>query len=107
MGGHVRVTVWPGTCAGQLDLCERGVGHDMRPDLPYNPPMNVTIPLDPQAECRLRERAEAAGDDLAGFVTKLVGHFGALPTPLEQLAGPAAERFRASGSAPAATRRKR
>ena len=59
--------------------------------------MSVTIPLDPLAESRLRERAEAAGEDLAGFVSKLVGQFGTLPTPLEQLAGPAADRFRASG----------
>ena len=59
--------------------------------------MSVTIPLDPQAESRLRERAEAVGEDLAGFVSKLIDHFGSLPTPLETLSGPVAERFRASG----------
>ena len=59
--------------------------------------MSVTIPLNPQAESRLRERAGAAGEDLAGFVSKLVEHFGSLPTPLQTLSGPVAECFRESG----------
>ena len=59
--------------------------------------MSVTIPIDPKSESRLRERAEAAGDDLAGFVSKLVVHFGALPTPPDVLSGSLADRFRASG----------
>ncbi len=59
--------------------------------------MSVTIPLDPRVESRLRERAETVGEDLTDYLTKLVDHFGALPTPLETLSGPVADRFRASG----------
>lgn len=59
--------------------------------------MTIQIPLSPEAEARLRRRAEACGEDLASFVAKLVSHFAEPPTPLKVLSGPIFEAFKASG----------
>jgi len=59
--------------------------------------MPLTISLPPDAEENLRTRANAAGEDLAVYVSKLVAHFLAPPTPLDELSGPVYRRFLASG----------
>jgi len=59
--------------------------------------MTIHIPISPEAEARLRRRAEACGEDLASFVAKLLAHFAEPPTPLKQLSGPIFDAFKASG----------
>jgi hypothetical protein len=59
--------------------------------------MALTISLPAEAEARLKERAAAAGCDVASYVADLVRHFADAPTPLELLSGPIQERFAASG----------
>ena len=59
--------------------------------------MTIHIPISPEAEARLRRRAEACGEELASFVAKLVSHFAEPPTPLKELSGPIFEAFKASG----------
>lgn len=59
--------------------------------------MSVTVPLTDEAERRLRERAEAAGAALDDYVARLVAHAASLPTPIDRLSGPLADRFHASG----------
>lgn len=55
------------------------------------------IPLTPEAEGRLAQRAAASGQDLPSYVAKLVNHFAEPPTPLEELSGPIYQRFLESG----------
>ncbi len=59
--------------------------------------MTIQIPISPEAEARLRRRAEACGEDLASYVGKLLAHFAEPPTPLKDLSGPMFEAFKASG----------
>jgi hypothetical protein len=59
--------------------------------------MMLQIPISPEAEARLTQRAAASGQDLPSYVAKLVKCFAEPPTPLEELSGPIYERFLESG----------
>lgn len=59
--------------------------------------MTIPIPISPETEARLRQRAQASGEDLPAYIAKLVSHFAEPPTPLEELSGPIFEAFKASG----------
>lgn len=59
--------------------------------------MSLTIPLPPETESRLKQRASAAGQDVGEFVSQLVQHFTEPPTPIEKLSGPIYQRFLESG----------
>lgn len=60
--------------------------------------MSVTVPLSPEAEQRLRERAEAAGIELTVFISNLITRAASLPVPIAKLSGPVAQHFHASGN---------
>jgi hypothetical protein len=57
----------------------------------------LQIPISPEAEARLAQRAAAAGQDLPSYVAKLVSYFAEPPTPLDKLSGPIYERFLETG----------
>ncbi len=57
----------------------------------------LQIPISPQAEASLAQRAAACGQDLPSYVAKLVNHFAEPITPLEELSGPIYQRFLESG----------
>lgn len=57
----------------------------------------LQIPISPEAEARLTQRAAASGQDLSSYVAKLVKCFAEPPTPLDELSGPIYERFLESG----------
>ena len=57
----------------------------------------LQIPISPEAEATLAQRAAACGQDLSSYVAKLVTHFAEPPTPLEELSGPIYKRFLESG----------
>ena len=56
----------------------------------------LSIPLSAEAEARLRERAAAAGEDLATYAARLLETV-SRPRTLEELSGPVARRFAQSG----------
>lgn len=57
----------------------------------------LQIPIPPEAEAILAQRAAACGQDLPSYVAKLVRHFAEPSTPLEELSGPMYQRFLESG----------
>ena len=59
--------------------------------------MTIQVPISPEAEARLRLRAEALGEDLSSYVARLVACFAEPPIPLVDLSGPIGEAFAASG----------
>ena len=59
--------------------------------------MTIQIPISPEAETRLRRRAEACGEELSSYVAKLLAHFAEPPTSLKELSGPIFDAFKASG----------
>jgi hypothetical protein len=58
--------------------------------------MTLTIPLSPQAEAMLKERALAAGQDVVTYTTLLLESV-TKPRTLEELSGPIRQRFIDSG----------
>lgn len=59
--------------------------------------MSVMISLPPEAEARLKSRAEAAGQELPEFLSKLVSQFAQAPKSLEEISGDVYKNFLASG----------
>ncbi len=57
----------------------------------------LQIPITPETEASLAQRAAACGQDLSAYVARLVHHFAEPPTPLEELSGPIYQRFLESG----------
>jgi hypothetical protein len=59
--------------------------------------MPLNIPLSPEVEARLRERAAAAGQDPAEYAARVLERSLSAPIPIADISGPIAEQFRASG----------
>jgi hypothetical protein len=59
--------------------------------------MTLTISIPADEEARLQQRAAERGQDVATYVSQLVSHFAAKPTPLEELSGPIYKAFVDSG----------
>ena len=59
--------------------------------------MTLSIDIPPDVEARLKARASASGQDLAGYVSRLVTHFAEPPLSLEELSGPIHQKFLESG----------
>jgi len=59
--------------------------------------MSVTISLPPEAEAKLRLRAQAAGEELPEFLAKLISQFAVPPKSLEEISGDIYKSFLASG----------
>ncbi len=59
----------------------------------------LQIPISPEAEAILAQRAAACGQDLPSYVANLVRHFAEPPTPLQELSGTIYQRFLDSGMA--------
>lgn len=60
--------------------------------------MTLRIQLPPDVEAKLRVRATASGEPIDRYVARLVQHFVATPTPLEEISGPIHQRFVESGT---------
>ncbi len=58
--------------------------------------MVLSISIPPETEAKLKARAEAAGEDLPAYITRLVTQAVESPT-IEQLSGPIAKAFADSG----------
>jgi hypothetical protein len=59
--------------------------------------MLLSIPISPETETRLRTRANAAGVDVAAYASSLLEQTTKSPLSLEEISGPVAEDFAASG----------
>lgn len=59
--------------------------------------MDVTISIPDEVASKLERRAKVSGQPLSAFVSDLVSHFAAPPTPIEELSGEIGRRFRESG----------
>ena len=58
--------------------------------------MSISIPLSPEAEARLRERAQAAGEEISSYAARLLDD--ALTTPsIEELLAPFRKQVNESG----------
>lgn len=59
--------------------------------------MTIQIPLSAETESKLREKAAAAGEDIAAYVAGVLERSVSQPLPIEEISGPIAEQFRRSG----------
>jgi hypothetical protein len=59
--------------------------------------MTLNVTLSPEKERRLRERAQASGQDLSAYVSRLLEQFAEPPTPLEVISGELYREFAQSG----------
>lgn len=59
--------------------------------------MTLQLTLTQDEESKLRQRAEAAGQELSNYVLNMIRQFGAPPTPIEELSGSIYGNFLASG----------
>jgi hypothetical protein len=59
--------------------------------------MTLEIPISFEAEASLREKAAAAGQDVASYAAGVLERAARRPLTLEELSGPIAEDFRRSG----------
>ena len=57
----------------------------------------VSIPLTGEVEARLRARAEAVGQDVVTYTSKLLERLSLPPITLKEISGPLSEEFRKSG----------
>jgi hypothetical protein len=59
--------------------------------------MSLTIPLSPEAEAGLKQRAAAVGQDIATYTAKVLESV-SRPRTLKELSGPVHQRFLDSGT---------
>ena len=59
--------------------------------------MTFNVTLSPEKERRLRERAQASGQHLSAYVSRLLEQFAEPPTPQEALSGELYRQFTESG----------
>lgn len=59
--------------------------------------MTLAVPLSPQAEAKLRERAAAEGKDLTAYASKILEQAVTRPS-LDELLAPLRQEFAASGT---------
>ena len=59
--------------------------------------MVLQIPLAPEIEAKLRAKADAVGEDVAAYAAGVLARTAEPPLPLEQISGPIAQAFEASG----------
>ena len=59
--------------------------------------MTLHISISPEAEEKLREKAAAAGEDIAKYAAGVLERCAQRPLSLEEISGPIAEEFRQSG----------
>jgi hypothetical protein len=59
--------------------------------------MNVTISLSPEEQKKLQERASLSGDDLAGYILRIIARDLKAPDALASLLAPVRQQFEASG----------
>lgn len=59
--------------------------------------MSISIPLSPEAEAKLREKAAAVGEDITAYAAGVLERSAKQPVSLEEISGPIAEEFRQSG----------
>lgn len=59
--------------------------------------MVLSVPISPELEARLKEKAQAAGVDVATYAARQLELFARMPRTLEEISGPIAEAFRQSG----------
>ena len=60
--------------------------------------MTLSIQLPDDVEKQLRKLASDSGEPLDAYLSKLVRHFAATPTPLEEISGPIYRQFLESGT---------
>jgi hypothetical protein len=59
--------------------------------------MTLSVPISPEAEAKLRAKAEAAGVDLESYVATLLELNAKRPLSIAQISGPIADDFEKSG----------
>lgn len=59
--------------------------------------MTLHVSLSPKAEATLREKAIAAGQDVAAYAASVLERLAEPPLPLREISGPLSEEFRACG----------
>ena len=59
--------------------------------------MSISIPLSPEAEAKLREKAAAVGEDITAYAAGVLERSAKQPVSLEEISGPIAEQFQQSG----------
>jgi hypothetical protein len=59
--------------------------------------MTLNVPISPETEARLRERAAASGEDLAAYAAGVLERCARPPLSIQEISGTIAEQFRQSG----------
>jgi hypothetical protein len=59
--------------------------------------MTIQIPLSPEAEARLREKAKAVGQDVADYAAGVLERIAEPPLSLREISGPLSDEFKATG----------
>ncbi|MFQ5495584.1 MAG: hypothetical protein ACE5EX_09405 [Phycisphaerae bacterium] len=58
--------------------------------------MTIEIPISPETEAKLREKAAAVGEDISAYAAGVLERSARQPVSLEEISGPIAEEFRRS-----------
>ena len=59
--------------------------------------MTIQIPISPETEAKLREKAAAVGEDIAAYAAGVLERSAKQPLSLDEISGPIGEQFRQSG----------
>ena len=59
--------------------------------------MTIRIPISPETEAKLREKAAAVGEDIVAYAAGVLERSAKQPVSLEEISGPIADEYRQSG----------